>query len=291
MLGFLFIDKPEGLSSFDCIRKLRKALNMRRIGFIGTLDPLATGLLIFALGEGTKMIPYLEGLDKTYDVTIRFGAISTTYDREGEIEELPGTPEPSRSHIEHLLEDDFLGEQNQIPPVFSAVHIDGRRAYEMARKKEKVEMKPRKVAFYDLHLKSYKWPQARIIVHCSSGTYVRSFAHDLGQKLGCGGYVEALRRTKVGSYSVKKAAKIEEVHAANVVSFLLKPEEMFHDWLQVQLNQERYDLLRHGGFVENFARLQKGPALAMYGGQCIGILEVHSSGRLKLARRFNGETM
>lgn len=286
-MGFLFIDKPQGSTSFEGVRQLRKVLNMRKVGFLGTLDPLATGLLIFAVGEATKMIPYLEDVDKTYEVVVRFGATSNTYDGEGQIEEFPDVPQPSRSAIEEVLEEEFVGERMQVPPAFSAVHVDGKRAYELARKKQDVILKPRKVNFYDVRLKSYKWPDARIVVHCSSGTYVRSFAHDLGEYLGCGGYVASLRRTKVGSYSVKSAVKLETITPQNVASHLLMPEEMFHDWTQVQLNRERFDSLWHGGFIENFAELKRGPALALYEGGCVGILEVHASGKLKLARRFN----
>lgn len=289
MLGFLLIDKPKGISSFDCIRKLRKLFNMRCMGFVGTLDPLATGLLLFGLGEATKLIPYLEGTDKTYETGVHFGATSNTYDGEGKIVDFPAPREPSRRQIEEILEEEFLGEREQVPPQFSAIQIDGKRAYAMARKNETIELKPRKVSFYDIALKSYKWPSARFVVRCGSGTYIRSFAHDLGQKLGCGGYIEELRRTKIGPYSVKNAVKLDDLTSKNVVSYVLKPEEMFHDWVHVQLNKERFYLLWHGGFVENFAHLKSGPALAMYKNDCIGTLELHASGQLKLARRFNNE--
>lgn len=287
MYGFLFVDKPKGIASFDCVRKLRKALNVRRMGFAGTLDPLATGLLIVAVGEATKLLSYLEGLDKMYDVTIRFGAVSNTYDAEGEIVARDNVVRPTRTQIGETLEEGFLGEREQVPPAFSAVHIEGKRAYDLARRGEKVDLKPRKVAFYDLSLKLYRWPGARIVVHCSSGTYVRSFVHDLGQLLGCGAYVEQLRRTKIGSYSVKAAIRLDDITAHGVKTSMLKPQQIFSDWAQIELDKDRFSVLWNGGFVHNFADLQKGPALAIYKGVCIGVLEVHASGKLKLAKRLN----
>lgn len=287
MFGFLLVDKPEGIASFGCVRQLRKILNVRRMGFVGTLDPLATGLMIFAVGEATKMIPYLEGMDKTYDVVVRLGATSNTYDAEGEIEERRNPPEPRRDEIEELLEEEFLGEREQVPPQFSAIQIEGKRAYELARRKQEVRLKPRRVTFYDLVLKSYKWPRACFTVHCSSGTYVRSFAHDLGEKLGCGGYVEALRRTKIGSYSVKDAVQLNDIHEVNARDFLLAPQHIFFDWRQIRLTKEEYETVAHGGLIPAKTSLKgEGPFLALYGGLCVGVLEKKGD-VLKFKRRFH----
>lgn len=285
MIGFLLIDKPEGISSFDCIRKLRKVLNIRRMGFVGTLDPLATGLLLFAVGEATKLIPYLEGRDKTYEAIVRFGVVSNTYDAEGTIEPFLNPSEPSSQQIEELLKVEFLGERQQIPPQFSAIHIDGKRAYELARKDEMVDLKSRKVIFHTLTLSSYTWPQASFVVHCGSGTYIRSFAHDLGQKLHCGGYVEKLRRTKIDSYSVENAVKLDDFCAEDAQKCLIAPEKFLHDWVHISLNDQEYEYMSQGGFIPLKPEKKEADCLALYKGRCVGILEEHL-GQLKFKKRF-----
>ena len=282
MHGFLFIDKLKGETSFSCVSALRRILGVRKIGFLGTLDPLATGLLIFAVGEATKLISFLEGLDKTYEVSVRMGAVSNTYDAEGEIEEISGFDKPELSKIEKILKNDFLGEREQVPPAFSAIHIDGKRAYELARKGEKVEMKSRKVTFYGLKIVSYEWPLVRILVHCGSGTYVRSLAHDLGQKLGCGGYVEELRRTKVSNFSVEEAVELGD----DVGEKMVPVEDMFPDWQRKELSDVDFGILANGGFVGDGLKMGENPGLAMYKGQCVGVLEV-KEGKLKFKRKFN----
>lgn len=296
MNGFLFIDKPKGLTSFSCLRGLRKVCNMKRLGFLGTLDPLATGLMIYAVGEATKLISFLEGMDKVYDVWIELGAKSTTYDAEGELTVKKNPRKPGRVEIEEMLEEEFLGERMQVPPAYSAIQIGGKRAYALARKGEKVELKSRKVVFYDLKLKSYSWPMLRISVHCSSGTYIRSLAHDLGEKLGCYGYVKDLRRTKIGSYSIKDAVKYDDLNEVNYRNYIISPQDMLKDWLQIDLSDSDYKVLASGGFVGEKLGVENGagvgdlpvasPILALYRGQCVGVLERHK-GKLKFKKKFN----
>lgn len=292
MHGFFLIDKPSGISSFDCIRKLRRVCNIRRMGFAGTLDPLATGLMILAVGEATKLLSYLEKSDKVYDVGIFLGATSDTYDSQGKItvgdESLSARAGKnlSKSGIQTFLEDNFLGEQQQVPPIFSAIHVDGKRAYDLARKGEKVELKSRKVVFFDLKVKAYAWPDLHLQVHCSSGTYVRSLAHDLGQKLGCGGYVKDLRRVKIGSFKVQDAVALDQIDAMNFASLLLTPQEFFKDWQRIDLNEEQYKILANGGLIDNLGNLSQGPILAIFNGICVGVLEV-KNGMLKFESKFN----
>jgi tRNA pseudouridine55 synthase len=280
--SFLKINKPKGKTSFSCLKHLRKILNIKKIGFLGTLDPLATGLLIFAIGEATKLIPFLEGLDKTYEVNIHFGAVSNTYDADGDIEKVSVANKPSTEQIEKVLKENFLGEQEQIPPAFSAIHVEGQRAYDLARKGEKVKLKSRSVVFHNLKLLDYEWPIARILVHCSSGTYVRSFAHDLGQKLGCGGYVEELKRTKIGKFSVEDAVPLDE----NVEQFLIPPEKIFTDWQSINLSEQDYKILANGGRVFTSNKWGDEPILGIYKDKCAGVIEVKNS-KLKFKKKFN----
>ncbi len=213
MIGFLLIDKPRHVTSFSCVALLRKILNEKKIGFAGTLDPLATGLMIFAIGKATKSLQLLQKKDKVYEVTIQLGAISDTYDADGQVKtfEISSTFSiPIFEQIEKLLVQEFLGEREQIPPIFSAIHIDGKRAYDLARRGETFHLSPRKIVFHELEILAYRWPYLTIRVHCSSGTYIRSLAYDIGQKLGCGGYVKELRRLKVGEYDVKNSISLED---------------------------------------------------------------------------------
>lgn len=296
MNGFLLIDKPEGITSFYCVRILRRVSGVRRIGFAGTLDPLATGLMIFALGEATKLITFLEKADKVYDVSIKFGAVSDTYDAKGRIEKIKVPREPSRSLIEKVIADEFTGEKEQVPPVFSAIQINGRRAYDLARKGQKVVLKKRPVNFYDVKIKSYAWPVLRLNVHCGSGTYIRSLAHDLGQALYCGGYVEKLRRVKIGLHGIKGAIPLYDLDALNLRKHLIAPDVFFGDWRRKNLTGREYAVLANGGFIESAAeggsngdiadKNGLAPIMALYKGQCVGILESRG-GKLKFAKKFN----
>lgn len=290
MNGFLLIDKPKGVTSFYCVKVLRKVFGMKRIGFVGTLDPLATGLMIFALGEATKLISYLEGTDKVYYVAICLGARSNTYDAEGTIEAAGGFDNDvrrlGRALIEEVLEEKFIGDLQQKPPKYSAIQIEGKRAYDLARKGVSVEMKSRKVKIHDIKIKSYSWPVLRLEVHCGSGTYIRSLAHDLGVDLGCGGYVKELRRTKSGSFNVKDAVDLGTLSENNSHKHLILPQELFKDWSHLRLNDRDYGSLSDGGFIENVSEIRKGNLLAIHDNNCVGMLEVHR-GKLKFAKKFN----
>lgn len=287
MHGFFFIDKPEGKTSFYCVKVLRRLTLVKSIGFLGTLDPLATGLLLFATGEATKLISYLEGMDKVYEVTIYLGAVSTTYDREGHVKETVNPKKPTRRKILQMLKDDFWGERMQVPPIFSAIQIEGKRAYDLARKGKEIHLKSRKVHFYDLQIRSYVWPLLKIMTHVSSGTYIRSFAHDLGQKLDCGGFVQELRRTKIGPYSVQDAVSLNDLTPLNIRSHFVPPDILLKNWSKMELTDKEYDILSHGNFIPNRPAYPGGPILALHNNRLTGVLEVHGSGKLKFQRKFN----
>jgi tRNA pseudouridine55 synthase len=180
MNGFLLIDKASGINSFKLVLALRKIAAQKRVGFAGTLDPLASGLMVLALGEYTKLLSYLEAKDKVYQVTMRFGVVSDTYDIDGQVVpfvNLEGVqPPPTLGQIEAALARDFTGEINQIPPRFSALRIDGKRAYDMAREGQQFEMKARPVQIFSSKVLEYNFPELSLEVHCSSGMYIRSLA-------------------------------------------------------------------------------------------------------------------
>ncbi len=181
--GYLLINKPLQWTSFDVIKKLRDITGLKKIGHAGTLDPMAEGLLLCAVGkQATRNIQALVKLDKKYEATIRLDQTSETYDKEGEISEIPVKSIPSKKQVEKILRF-FIGEIEQIPPAFSAKKIKGTPAYKLARKNKKIKFAPQKVMIYDIRLINYQWPELQIKVHCGSGTYIRSLAHDIGEKL------------------------------------------------------------------------------------------------------------
>lgn len=210
----VLIDKPENMTSFGVVARVRRVLSEKagkkvKVGHTGTLDPFATGLLILLIGKGTKRSNEFLKLDKWYEATIRLGATSSTGDPEGEISEKKDAKEVSLEEIEKV-KDQFLGEIEQRVPNFSAVKINGERAYKLARKGVDVEMPVRKVQIFQLDILDYKWPELKIRCHVSSGTYIRTLGEDIGAKLGVGGYLAQLRRTQVGDYKVEDAVKLED---------------------------------------------------------------------------------
>ena len=206
MEEIIFVDKPSGMSSFGAVARVRRLLSEReghkvKVGHTGTLDPFATGLLILLAGKATKKAPELTKLDKVYEATIRLGATSSTGDPEGEITITDKKPEISCEKIIETLAQ-FVGEIEQTPPAFSAIKINGQRAYKLARAGKAVEMPKRKVTIYELELLEYTSPFLKIRTHVSSGTYIRTLAEDIGEALGCGAYTTELRRTKIADYDI-----------------------------------------------------------------------------------------
>ena len=220
--GFILINKPSGMTSHDVVDELRKITKIRKIGHAGTLDPFATGLLILGIGrEFTKKLSIFQKKDKEYIATLRLGAESDTFDRDGKIVERVVEKIPEREEVEKVLKS-FLGEIEQIPPAFSAKKVRGRKLYELARKGIKVEPKPQKVKIYEISILEYKFPYLKIKVKCSSGTYIRSLASDIGKKLGCGAYVDELVRTKIGEFSIENAVEPSKLNSQNWKNFLIK---------------------------------------------------------------------
>lgn len=234
----LLIDKPAGWTSFDVVAKVRSELRKQlsvnnqqakkiKVGHAGTLDPFATGLLIVLIGDETKNQDSYMKQDKEYVATLKLGFVSTTGDPEGEIKEIaasvqgqalnspdrregrPGLVPPRNDVVENVLKQ-FLGEISQIPPIYSAIKVDGKRAYKLARAGETPEMKPRLITIHELNIENYEYPNLKINVKCSSGTYIRTLGEDIGKALNTGAYLTALRRTKIGEYDVRDALTVDE---------------------------------------------------------------------------------
>lgn len=219
--GFIIIDKPVGPTSHDIVDRMRKITGIKKIGHAGTLDPFARGVLILAIGrEATKRINELVKTNKEYVADVRLGAVTDTYDRTGHVLKEKKTTPPSLEKIKKTL-NEFRGEQEQLPPMYSAKKIKGKKLYELARKGEEVERKAVPITIHSLELMNYEFPELKIKVKCSSGTYLRTLAYDIGEALGCGAYLEELQRTKVGEHRLEDAINIEKITSDNWTEYLI----------------------------------------------------------------------
>ncbi len=214
MNGVILVDKPKGWTSFDVVAKIRglikqtTGLKRPKVGHAGTLDPLATGLLIVLVGDECKNQDKYMKLDKTYEVQLKLGETSTTDDAEGEISKISDKIPTKEEGINTI--ESFIGEIKQVPPIYSAIKVDGKRAYKLAREGSKPEMKPRLVTIHSITNIEYKYPYVSFTTFVSSGTYIRSLVRDIGKELGVGAYMTALRRTQIGNNSVDSAQLIDE---------------------------------------------------------------------------------
>lgn len=212
--GILLVDKPAGMTSFGVVARVRRILSQQagkkiKVGHTGTLDPFATGLMIIVVGKECKNASHYSKLDKVYDASIHLGQTSSTGDPEGIVVDV-SDKEPSKKEIEDILPR-FIGDIMQKPPAFSAIKINGQRAYQLARSGKVADIPPRLIKIYDIEIISYEYPILKVRAHVGSGTYIRSLAEDIGQTLGVGAYCTGLRRIKVGEWSIDSARSIEEL--------------------------------------------------------------------------------
>ncbi len=218
--GFLLVDKSSNPTSFDIVYQLRKITGIKKIGHAGTLDPFASGLLIVAIGkEATKKISQFVKLDKKYEAEIILGAESNTYDRTGILTKKKEITEINKKDIIKILKK-IKKSKEQIPPMYSAKKIGGKKLYQLARKNIEIERPAQLIKISKIKIIDYSWPKIKLKIACSSGTYIRSIANDLGKELACGAYLNELRRTKIGKYRVKKAKKIENINSENWIKYI-----------------------------------------------------------------------
>ena len=208
--GLVVVDKPGGITSHDVVARVRRLAGTRKVGHAGTLDPMATGVLVLGVNRATRLLGHLMLTQKLYDATIRLGATTTTDDAEGEVLATVGTDDLDEAAIRRVLAG-FVGQIDQVPAAVSAVKVDGKRAYQRVREGEQVELKPRRVTIHELTVLEIARPDVRISVRCSSGTYIRAIARDAGAALGVGGHLTALRRTAVGEFGIDQARTLEEL--------------------------------------------------------------------------------
>ncbi len=245
MNGIVIIDKPEGWTSQDVVSKLRGVLHTKRIGHGGTLDPMATGVLPVFVGRATRGVEFFEHAEKTYETVLRLGITTDTEDITGTV--LTEAPvNLSRVALEQTL-DGFRGDIQQIPPMYSAIKINGQKLCDLARKGREVERKPRNVTIHELTLLEFSGNTARLRVHCSKGTYIRTLCKDIGEKLGCGGCMESLRRVAAGSYTIENAIPLARlVDHPDPESVLLPVDTMFTAYPAVTLTEKQTLRCRNG---------------------------------------------
>ncbi len=251
--GVLVVDKPIGLTSHDVVQVIRRGTGIRRAGHTGTLDPRASGVLVVLVGPAVRLSEYVSASDKRYQATIQLGSSTDTYDSEGTITDTSSVEDLDEDQFNEILMR-FVGEIEQVPPPYSAVKVKGRKAYEMARKGEEVELEPRKIQVYSLDLLEWAPPEVVIDVYCSSGTYVRSLANDLGRALGTGAHLIGLRRTKSGRFTLRDAVPLrrlkEAFSAGDWYRHLIPAAEALGDWPMVELSPDEVELVRHGHRIE-----------------------------------------
>jgi tRNA pseudouridine55 synthase len=254
--GVLVVDKPVGMTSHDVVQAIRNGTGLRRAGHTGTLDPRASGVLVILVGPAVRLSEYVSASDKRYQAIIRMGGTTDTFDAEGKVTPTESPLNVTEAQFEEALKT-FVGEIEQTPPAYSAVKVQGRKAYEMARKGEEVDLAPRIITVHHLEVLEWAPPEVVIDVHCSSGTYVRSLANDLGVKLGCGAYLVGLRRTKSGRFSLRDATPLRKLQeaftAGNWYQYLIPAAEALGDWPAVELNPDEVEGVRHGHRVKTKA--------------------------------------
>ncbi|MBI4594343.1 MAG: tRNA pseudouridine(55) synthase TruB [Candidatus Rokubacteria bacterium] len=293
--GVLVVDKAAGCTSFDVVALVRKVLRIRRVGHAGTLDPGAVGVLPILIGEATKLAPHLTGQDKEYVATIRFGLTTDTQDLTGRVLAEATVPPLTRGDLVQATRA-FVGRIRQIPPMYSAVHYEGRRLYELAREGREVTREPREVVVHAITVEAVSPPTATLRIVCGKGTYVRTLASDLGAALGCGAAVERLVRSRVGPFRLSDALPSGELATlpdTTVWARVLPPESALAGWPRVNLDSRAASAFIHGQTVEAPG---EGPGLERFvgvhgaEGQFLGVGELLAGGRwVKPARILHAD--
>ncbi len=252
MDGIISVHKPPKITSHDVVKRIRSQLDHPKVGHFGTLDPMATGLLLVAVGAATRLFPYFSRQDKTYTGEIRLGFATDTYDATGTAASPPCSDFPEKKRIAQAMQG-FLGEQLQLPPPFSAKKHKGRPLYRLARARRPTPLSPSRITIHTFSMDAYSVPDIRFTVRCTSGTYIRSLAHDLGQALGCGAHLTQLERTEIGRFSLKDSFTLDQIRdlgqADRVRDFLIPLERLLPEFPKLVLTPAGAELARNGNLI------------------------------------------
>lgn len=249
MFGVLNLHKPDGVTSRDVVNVVQRRIRPVKTGHAGTLDPMATGVLLVCVGKATKLISLLQQSPKTYEADFDFGVRSDTDDSTGEIEEVAITTQPPDESILQQVISDFVGTIEQVPPAYSAVKVDGRRAYTKARRGDSFELRAKQVSVHSIDLIRFEWPRATFRIVCGSGTYIRSIARDMGKSLGCGGLMSRLVRTQIGQFSLDHAVSPDRIETDGVAPHLVSPTEIVSDLPHFRCSEHDVKLIATGRAV------------------------------------------
>ena len=245
MFGLLNINKPAGWTSRDVVNRVQRIVRPVKTGHAGTLDPLATGVLIVPVGRATRLTEYIHTVSKTYVAKFELGKTSDTEDSEGDVKLHEVDHIPENRVVERVVAG-FLGKQQQRPPVYSALRVNGKRAYQLARQGEQVELAPREIDIFQIAVRHYEYPELIVEVECSSGTYIRSLGRDIGELLNTGAVMTALERTAIGSWTVAEAVAPDFDTPQDVNNSLLNPVPLLGNYEQLVLNEQQQGELMHG---------------------------------------------
>lgn len=250
MFGLLNLDKPRGATSRDVVNRIQRLAGRAKVGHAGTLDPLATGVLVVCVGPATRLIEYIQRMPKRYHGTFLLGRKSDTEDIEGEVQQLPDAPQPTEEQLRVALPR-FVGEIEQVPPAYSALKVQGRRAYKLARAGKSVDLKPRTIIVHELLLLRYVYPEFELAIACGSGTYVRSLGRDIAKALGTEAVMSALIRTAIGDFRVEDALDVESLTSDNLASKLLSPLKGLTNLPHITLDENERRRLSQGLAIED----------------------------------------
>ncbi|MDH5692377.1 MAG: tRNA pseudouridine(55) synthase TruB [Gammaproteobacteria bacterium] len=292
--GILLLDKPVGLSSNAALQRVKRFLRINKAGHTGSLDPLASGLLPVCVGEATKLSSFLLNADKGYVTTVKLGENTSTGDSEGEVVQTRPVEKYTEEQIEQVLQQ-FRGEITQMPPMYSAIKQNGQPLYKLARQGIEVERETRQLTIHSLQVVNYEHDMLTLDVHCSKGTYIRTLAEDIGNALGCGGHVQFLRRTQVGTFTLENAVTLDELEqtyreqsAQANHRWVLPMEDALADWPDVTVSGDAAHYLKQGQPVlvpraptEGFVRLFEAP------GHFVGVGHILDDGRVAPKRLIN----
>jgi tRNA pseudouridine55 synthase len=255
MNGILNIYKPTGITSFDVVRMVRKISNVKKVGHAGTLDPEASGVLPVCIGKATKAIDYIMGDFKIYEAELKLGVITDTYDREGVILK-ESEVNASEDEIIQAI-NSFVGEIKQVPPMYSALKVNGKKLYELARAGIEIERQARPILIYNIDVMSINIPYVKFRVKCSKGTYIRSLCYDIGEQLNCGGMMWNLQRTATGQFHIEDTINIEDLNAENISKHLMPIEKIFEGNTKITIEDRFVKFLLNGVVVKDKALVSK----------------------------------
>ncbi|MBW9170886.1 tRNA pseudouridine(55) synthase TruB [Clostridium estertheticum] len=262
MNGILNVFKPTGITSFDVVRLIRKISKVKKVGHAGTLDPEASGVLPVCIGKATKAIDYIMGDFKIYETELKLGVITDTYDREGKI--LKESEVNSGVDEITLVINSFIGEIKQVPPMYSALKVNGKKLYELARAGIEVEREARPITIYDINITDIKLPYIKFTVKCSKGTYIRSLCYDIGEKLKCGGMMWNLQRTATGQFHIDNAINVNELNEENINKYIMPIETIFSANARITIEDRFVKFLLNGVIVKDKALICKFESGIMY---------------------------